>query len=67
MAEAPRKPATGPIKPADIALDPAAFRKALGQFPTGVAVVTATHDGHPIGMTANSFASVSLAPPLVSW
>ena len=49
------------------ALDPRAFRQALGQFPTGVAVVTATHDNYPIGMTANSFSSVSLAPPLVSW
>ena len=49
------------------ALDPLAFRKALGQFPTGVAVVTATHDGRAIGMTANSFSSVSLDPPLVLW
>jgi len=49
------------------ALDPAAFRKALGQFPTGVAVVTAAHDGRAIGMTANSFSSVSLDPPLVLW
>jgi 3-hydroxy-9,10-secoandrosta-1,3,5(10)-triene-9,17-dione monooxygenase reductase component len=49
------------------ALDPIAFRKALGQFPTGVAVVTAAHDGRAIGMTANSFSSVSLDPPLVLW
>ncbi|WP_226780936.1 flavin reductase family protein [Oceaniglobus trochenteri] len=44
-----------------------AFRDALGQFATGVTVVTtATPDG-PLGITANSFASVSLDPPLVLW
>lgn len=44
-----------------------AFRDALGQFATGVTVVTcATPDG-PLGMTANSFASLSLDPPLVLW
>jgi 3-hydroxy-9,10-secoandrosta-1,3,5(10)-triene-9,17-dione monooxygenase reductase component len=44
------------------------FRGALGQFPTGVAVVTAlTEDLEPVGMTINSFNSVSLAPALVSW
>jgi len=44
------------------------LRDAFGQFATGVTVVTA-RDGHgkPIGLTANSFASVSLEPPLVSW
>lgn len=47
--------------------DPLSFRRALGQFPTGVAVVTAHHAGHVIGMTANSFSSVSLDPPLVLW
>ena len=49
------------------ALDPRSFRQLLGQFPTGVAVVTATHGGHVVGMTANSFSSVSLDPPLVLW
>lgn len=43
------------------------FRDALGSFATGVTVVTITHDGAPMGMTANSFASVSLQPPLVLW
>lgn len=44
-----------------------AFRDALGNFATGVVVVTiATPDG-PQGITVNSFASVSLAPPLVLW
>ncbi len=44
------------------------LRAALGQFATGVAIVTARgEDGHPIGLTINSFASVSLDPPLVLW
>ena len=49
------------------AVNPATFRQALGQFPTGVTVVTATNGDHPVGMTANSFSSVSLDPPLVLW
>lgn len=44
-----------------------AFRNALGSFTTGVTVVTAMTDDGPIGMTVNSFASVSLDPPLVLW
>lgn len=45
-----------------------ALRDALGGFPTGVAIVTALADNRqPIGMTINSFASVSLSPPLISW
>lgn len=47
--------------------DPAAFRRCLGQFGTGVTVITAAHDGEIVGMTANSFSSVSLDPPLVLW
>lgn len=44
------------------------FRAALGMFATGVTVVTARGSGGaPIGLTANSFNSVSLAPPLVLW
>lgn len=44
------------------------FRAALGQFATGVTIVT-TRDkqGHAVGLTANSFNSVSLDPPLVLW
>lgn len=48
-------------------IDPLTFRQALGQFPTGVTVVTAQNGDHPVGMTANSFSSVSLDPPLVLW
>ena len=45
---------------------PADFRKALGLFPTGVAIVSARHgDGQLLGMTVSSFNSVSLEPPLV--
>lgn len=44
------------------------LRDALGRFATGVAVVTAIDaDGRPVGLTVNSFAAVSLAPPLVLW
>ena len=48
------------------ALDERAFRNALGQFPTGVCVVTAqAPDGEDLGMTMSSFNSLSLDPPLV--
>jgi len=43
------------------------LRRALGQFATGVTVVTTEVDGELFGMTANSFTSVSLNPPLVLW
>ena len=46
--------------------DRRAFRNALGCFATGVTVVTTVTDaGEPVGLTANSFSSVSLDPPLV--
>jgi len=49
-------------------IDPKQFRAALGSFATGVTIVT-THskNGEDIGVTANSFNSVSLDPPLVLW
>ncbi len=44
------------------------FRAALGQFATGVTIVTARNgQGQPVGLTASSFNSVSLDPPLVLW
>ena len=43
------------------------FRAALGRFATGVTVVTCQTELGPLGITANSFASVSLDPPLVLW
>lgn len=47
--------------------DPRTFRSALGQFATGVTVVTTMTPDGPVGLTVNSFASVSLDPPLVLW
>lgn len=48
--------------------DPRAFRDALGCFSTGVTVITVVDaNGQRIGLTANSFSSVSLNPPLVLW
>lgn len=48
--------------------DPRAFRNALGTFATGIAVVTARNAaGQPVGLTVNSFNSVSLDPPLIVW
>lgn len=49
----------------DRSVTPAAFRAALGSFPTGVTVMTAEVDHIPHGMTANAIASVSLEPPMV--
>ena len=48
--------------------DGMAFRRALGNFATGITVVTArAPDGSRVGVTANSFNSVSLDPPLILW
>jgi 3-hydroxy-9,10-secoandrosta-1,3,5(10)-triene-9,17-dione monooxygenase reductase component len=43
------------------------FRRVLGHVPTGVALITATTPAGPAGMAVNSFTSVSLDPPLVSF
>ena len=44
------------------------FRETLGLFVTGVTIITTLNkDGEPVGITANSFNSVSLDPPLVLW
>jgi flavin reductase (DIM6/NTAB) family NADH-FMN oxidoreductase RutF len=51
-----------------VALDDSkALRRAFGRFGTGVTVITTQSDDGPLGMTANSFSSVSLEPPLVLW
>jgi flavin reductase (DIM6/NTAB) family NADH-FMN oxidoreductase RutF/DNA-binding IclR family transcriptional regulator len=48
--------------------DAGAFRRCLGEFVTGVTVITTVgRDGKAYGVTANSFSSVSLDPPLVLW
>jgi len=49
-------------------IDPRDFRNALGTYATGVTIITAAgEDAKPYGITCNSFASVSLNPPLVLW
>ena len=64
------------VQPGDVARQPdfdsGHFRGALGQFATGVTIITTRtvdRDGRPqlLGFTANSFNSVSLDPPLVLW
>lgn len=47
--------------------DQQSLRAAFGNFATGVTVITAEQNGNPVGMTVNSFSSVSLTPPLISW
>ncbi len=55
-------------QPYQNSFDSRLLRDALGEFATGVAVVTARGaDGQEVGVTINSFASVSLDPPLVLW
>lgn len=59
---APRRQAGPP------SFSPPEFRLALGMFATGVTIVTArTADGQLVGLTASSFNSVSMNPPLVLW
>ena len=72
MTDAPKHPVE-PDPATELAsghslIDPRDFRNALGTYATGVTVITATGtDGKPYGLTCNSFASVSLNPPLVLW
>jgi len=57
-----------PIMPSPTSIDSLKFRAALGMFATGVTIVTARGaDGSLVGLTANSFNSVSLNPQLVLW
>jgi flavin reductase (DIM6/NTAB) family NADH-FMN oxidoreductase RutF len=49
-------------------IDPRELRNALGMFATGVTIVTTLNvEGRPVGLTCNSFSSVSLKPPLILW
>jgi flavin reductase (DIM6/NTAB) family NADH-FMN oxidoreductase RutF len=72
MNDAPKYP-TDPDPANELArdhssIDPRDFRTALGTYATGVTIITAlAPDGKPYGLTCNSFASVSLNPPLVLW
>ncbi len=50
---------------AETQIDAFDLRRVLGHFATGIAIVTALHEGRPVGMTVQSFASLSLSPPLV--
>jgi flavin reductase (DIM6/NTAB) family NADH-FMN oxidoreductase RutF len=59
---------TLPKDPVSPEVDPRHFRNALSQFATGVTVITTRlDDGRFFGLTASSFNSVSLDPPLVLW
>lgn len=61
------EPATGGDS-ADPVFDPRLLRHAFGRFATGVTVITTrAPDGRPVGMTASSFNTVSLDPPLILW
>lgn len=51
-----------------LSVDPTLFREVMGNYPTGVAVVTAiAEDGSPAGMVVGTFSSVSLDPPLIAF
>jgi flavin reductase (DIM6/NTAB) family NADH-FMN oxidoreductase RutF len=70
MSDVPKRPAdpANELASGNSPIDPRDFRNALGTFATGVTIVTAmAADGQPYGVTCNSFASVSLNPPLVLW
>ncbi|MHC6226188.1 flavin reductase family protein [Pseudomonas sp. X10] len=49
------------------AIEPLSFREALGHYASGITVITSLIDGEPIGFTCQSFYSVSMSPPLVSF
>jgi 3-hydroxy-9,10-secoandrosta-1,3,5(10)-triene-9,17-dione monooxygenase reductase component len=51
----------------EITVDAAQIRRVLGHFASGVTVITAVLDGEPIGFTCQSFASLSLDPPMVTF
>src|SRR5271170_1688472 len=70
MTDVPKHPAdpANELASDNSLIDPRDFRNALGTFATGVTIITAAAaDGKPYGVTCNSFASVSLNPPLVLW
>ena len=57
-----------PVPILEESFSPREFRDALGQFATGVTIITArSAQGHPVGTTVSSFNAVSLTPPLVLW
>ena len=65
---APNPRTDAPLPPTRVAVNERSLREALGQFATGVTVVTAIDPhGAPVRLTVSSFNSVSLSPPLVLW
>lgn len=62
----PRQHTAG-LTEAGTTADPATMRHVLGHFPTGVTIVTAQGALGPVGLSVNSFTSVSLTPPLVAF
>jgi len=66
MTEAVEDP-LGPEGSETATFDQAKFRSVLGHYATGVTVVAGIDDGQPIGLSVNSFTSVSLDPPLVAF
>lgn len=60
-------PAGQPVEAGQPQDDARAFRRCLGQFATGIAIITTDFEGQPVGMAVNSFAAVSLEPALVLW
>ncbi|HLV74819.1 flavin reductase (DIM6/NTAB) family NADH-FMN oxidoreductase RutF [Actinomadura hallensis] len=66
MSAEPALTAPSGRTPSDAAApEPAEFRKAMAEFATGVTLVTAVDAGEPVGFACQSFASVSLEPPLI--
>ncbi len=55
------------MSPLSKAIEPLNFREALGHYASGITVITSHHDDEPIGFTCQSFYSVSMSPPLVSF
>src|SRR5260370_35743638 len=58
-----QKPLTGSVNSAYKTPD---FRTTLGHFASGIVIIAARHEGRPVGLSIQSFASLSLDPPLVS-
>ncbi len=56
---------TVPVGDAEGAIDPKSFRTVLGQFCTGVTIITTIDGDDPVGFACQSFAALSLDPPLV--
>ena len=67
-AELLRTPLTTAPSTQQHALEPLQLRQVFGQFATGVTIITTGGEsGEPVGMTASSFNTVSLEPPLILW